>query len=125
MACPISKNAEEDKVITEATHPMDTIPSMEIRLLDFLAGHELRTALFQFEDAMGPWVKTTMQRHFPDDPTTAADAATIAKQRSDLTAQQIDLSAQREALQTQLQTAKADDRGDLHRQMRGVEGEWR
>eukprot|EP00035_Acanthoeca_spectabilis_P018106 m.382777 g.382777 ORF g.382777 m.382777 type:complete len:186 (+) comp16724_c1_seq6:394-951(+) len=125
MGCTASKNAEKYEAIAEADHDPDNLPPMEITLLDFLAGHMLRTALFQFEDAMGPWVKATMQQHFPDDPAAVVSAVALEEQRCALAKQQSDLSTRREALQSQLRTASSVNRGDLHKQVRKVESEWR
>eukprot|EP00035_Acanthoeca_spectabilis_P018108 m.382793 g.382793 ORF g.382793 m.382793 type:complete len:186 (+) comp16724_c1_seq9:540-1097(+) len=125
MGCKPSKHTEKYDAATEPQYMPDDLPPMEIALLDFLAGHVLRTALLLFEAAMGPWVKATMQQHFPDDPINVAEAAALEKQRCDLSRLQSELSAQRKTLQSQLKTASSVDRGDLHKQIRRVESEWR
>jgi ABC-type nitrate/sulfonate/bicarbonate transport system substrate-binding protein len=37
---------------------------MELPLRDYVAGHVLRKAMMLFEDAMGPWVKAEVKKHF-------------------------------------------------------------
>ena len=82
---------------------------MELSLRNYLAGHILRTGMWLFEDAMGPWVKENARLHYLNklnldpnhDDRLGADYASALRARDE---QRDALSARRDELDELLKT---------------------
>eukprot|EP00036_Acanthoecidae_sp_10tr_P021075 CAMPEP_0206329808 /NCGR_PEP_ID=MMETSP0106_2-20121207/23384_1 /ASSEMBLY_ACC=CAM_ASM_000206 /TAXON_ID=81532 /ORGANISM="Acanthoeca-like sp., Strain 10tr" /LENGTH=1429 /DNA_ID=CAMNT_0053762527 /DNA_START=453 /DNA_END=4741 /DNA_ORIENTATION=- len=89
-----------------STRPRQTPqPVMQIRLVDYLAGHCLRTALMAFEDAVGPWVKRVLAGHYPPTAKDAQQAADADARRRSKADRRAKLESQLHSLEHQLRGA--------------------
>jgi len=93
--------------------------STQVRLVNYLAGHCLRTALMAFEDVLGPWVKSMMEKHFADTPDDlqraseyAATVATASAAAADKQKHRAELNVALQELEQQLRTVSKDQKAE-------------
>jgi hypothetical protein len=72
---------------------------MEMPLLDYLAGHVMRKAMTEFEDALNPFVKNSVQAHFPEDPNDVDTIAYMTSFNADLAVRKTARDLARDTLQ--------------------------
>jgi len=87
--------------------------AIRVRLVDYLAGHSLRTALMAFEDALGPWVKLEMAKHFrdiSDDAQRANDKSAAAVVLESSAARRAVLEVELKSLEQMLRSTSRDQK---------------